>query len=224
MAKLNPTALNAPQQTKKTSFLEGQKLAKQKAYEKQSRRKKIKLDQLCVFTQQLSAMLEAGLPLVSALEAQEEQTENPVFRIIIRNVRSEVSAGRSCSDACTDYPNAFPNLFVSMVEAASFAILRDSGQDLDLFRRHGQAHAPGKGAMTYPGRDRHCCFAGQRPPRCGDSVFAEMFSSFGPHPKATKSLLISANSKSTSFSSSSASLDHLAAQEIHPRPGARSQR
>ena len=117
MAKLNPSSLNSPKQKKKSSFKEGQKLAKQKAYEKQSKRKKIKLDQLTIFTQQLSAMLEAGLPLVSALEAQEEQTENPVFRIIIRNVRAEVSAGRSFSDACSDYPNAFPNLFVSMVEA-----------------------------------------------------------------------------------------------------------
>ena len=52
---------------KRVSFWESQRLAKQKQYEKQARRKNIKLQALTVFTQQLSSMLEAGLPLVSAL-------------------------------------------------------------------------------------------------------------------------------------------------------------
>jgi type IV pilus assembly protein PilC len=65
-------------------------------------------------------MLEAGFPLVRALEALEEQTENPVFQIIIRNVRKDVSAGLSCSESCAKYPRAFPNLFVSMFEAVKF--------------------------------------------------------------------------------------------------------
>ena len=83
---------------KKVSFWESQRLAKVKQYEKQARRKKIKLDQLTVFTQQLSSMLEAGLPLVSALEALQEQTEDPVFQIIIRNVRQDISGGTAFSE------------------------------------------------------------------------------------------------------------------------------
>lgn len=95
----------------------GSALAKQKAYERQAKRKRIKLEEMTVFTQQLAAMLDAGLPLVSALEALEEQAGNPVFQVIIRKVRTEVAAGRSFSEACAAYPNAFPKLFVSMVEA-----------------------------------------------------------------------------------------------------------
>lgn len=113
MATLTSSALNTSQK-KKLSFAEGQRLAKRKAYEKQARRKKIKLQELTVFTQQLSAMLEAGLPLVTALEALEDQTENPVFQVIIHNVRIEVSAGKSFSESCAVYPRAFPNLFVSI--------------------------------------------------------------------------------------------------------------
>ncbi|MGK0309733.1 MAG: type IV pilus assembly protein PilC, partial [Lentimonas sp.] len=79
---------SAPKSTKKKiTFAEGQRLAKQKIYEKKAPKKKIKLQQLTVFTQQLSAMLEAGITLVSALEAIQEQTQNPIFRIIIRNVK-----------------------------------------------------------------------------------------------------------------------------------------
>ena len=86
------------------SFWESQRLAKQKQYEKQARRKKVKLDQLCIFTQQLSSMLEAGLPLVSALEALQDQTEDPVFQIVIRNVKLDISGGTAFSEAVTKYP------------------------------------------------------------------------------------------------------------------------
>ena len=99
------------------SFIDSQKLAKQKAYEREIHSKKIDLEQLTVFTQQLSAMLEAGLPLVNALEALQDQVENPVLRLIIRDVKTDVSSGAALSVACTKFPNAFPNLFVSMVNA-----------------------------------------------------------------------------------------------------------
>ena len=99
------------------SFWEGQRLAKQRAYEKSARRKKIKMGVLCVFTQQLSSMLEAGLSLVSSLDALQEQTEHPVFRIIIREVKNDVASGTSFSEAVAKFPRAFPNLFISMVEA-----------------------------------------------------------------------------------------------------------
>lgn len=137
---------------KKTSFLEGQRLAKQKAYEKQAKRKKIKLEELTIFTQQLAAMLEAGLPLVGALEALEEQTENPVFQIIIRNVKNEVSAGRSFSESCADYPRAFPNLFVSMVEAgeASGSLAEILEKTSSYFEDTVKLVKQVKGALVYP--------------------------------------------------------------------------
>lgn len=194
MAKLNPSALStSTKQKKKVSFAESQRLAKQKAYEKQSKRKKVKLAELTVFTQQLSAMLEAGLPLVSALEAQEEQTENPVFRIIIRNVRNEVSAGRSFSDGCSDYPNAFPNLFVSMVEAGEASgnlaeiLEKTSTYFDDMVKLMRQV----KGALTYPVSVIglavilvNVLLVAVIP------VFAEMFTSFGAElPKPTQFLI-----------------------------------
>ena len=58
-------------------FLESQKLARQKGYGKRAKHYKLKLEALAVFTQQLSSMLEAGLPIVSALEALQDQTEPP---------------------------------------------------------------------------------------------------------------------------------------------------
>jgi len=140
----------APQ--KKRSFAESQRLAKQKSWEKQARRKRIKMGDLCVFTQQLSSMLEAGLPLVTAMEALQDQTDNPVFKIIIREVRLDVQAGTSFSDACKKFPKAFPSLFTAMVEAgeASGSLPEIMGRVGSYFEDSVKLNKKVKSAMTYP--------------------------------------------------------------------------
>ncbi|MFQ3224258.1 MAG: type IV pilus assembly protein PilC [Lentimonas sp.] len=192
MATLTPSALNSSKK-KKISFAEGQRIAKRKAYEKQAPRKKIKLQELTVFTQQLSAMLAAGLPLVTALEALEDQTENPVFQIIIRNVRNEISAGKSFSESCAAYPRAFPNLFVSMVEAgeASGGLAEILDKTSVYFEETVKLVKQIKGAMTYP-----VCVIGLAVGLVTIllifviPVFAEMFSDFGADlPKPTQLLI-----------------------------------
>jgi len=115
---------------KKVSFAESQRLAKQRSYEKRAKKYKVKLADLTVFTQQLGSMLDAGLPLVSSLEALQEQTEDPVFRIIIRDVKNDIAGGTSFSDAVTKFPRAFNNLFVSMVEAGEA-----SGQLAEILKK-----------------------------------------------------------------------------------------
>jgi type IV pilus assembly protein PilC len=127
-------------------------LARQKGYESKAHRKKIKLQEITVFTQQLSSMLEAGLPLVAALEALMDQTENPVFKIIIRDVRNDISGGTTFSQAVRKFPNAFPNLFVSMVEAgeASGALASIMGKVSGYFEESLKLQKKVKSAMTYP--------------------------------------------------------------------------
>jgi type IV pilus assembly protein PilC len=129
-----------------------QALAKQKSLEKKSRTYKLKLASLAVFTQQLASMLDAGLPLVSALEALQEQTEDAVFRIIIRDVRNDIASGNSFSAAAKKFPNAFNNLFVSMVEAgeASGGLAEILGKVALYFESSVKLTKKVKSAMTYP--------------------------------------------------------------------------
>ena len=136
----------------KVGFWEGQKLAKQRSYEKRAHRAKVKLGTLCVFTQQLASMLEAGLSLVSSLSALEEQTEDPVFRVIIREVKNDVSSGTSFSAAVAKFPRAFPNLFISMVEAgeASGGLAGLMGKVAGYFESSVRLMKKVKGAMAYP--------------------------------------------------------------------------
>lgn len=134
------------------SFAESQRLAKLRAYEKQAKRKKIKLMEVTVFTRQLSSMLAAGLPLVTALEALQDQSENPVFSIIIRDVKNDVSSGSSFSQAVKKFPKAFPNMFTSMVEAgeASGALADIMSRVASYFEDSVKLTKKVKGALTYP--------------------------------------------------------------------------
>ena len=178
---------------KKVSFWESQRLAKIKQYEKQARRKKIKLESLAIFTQQLSSMLEAGLPLVSALEALQEQTEDPVFQIVIRNVKTDISGGTAFSEAVAKYPNAFPNLFISMVEAgeASGGLAAILAKVALYFEDSVKLMKQVKSAMTYPVAVIGLAAAlVQVLLIFVIPVFAEMFSSFGKElPKPTQFLI-----------------------------------
>src|SRR4051812_48038721 len=98
-------------QKKPTSFKAAQALAKQKSIEKRAKTYKLPLGELAIFTQQLASLLTAGLPLVQCLEALQDQTEDPCFRVVIRDVRGDISQGNSFSSAVRKFPNAFNTLF-----------------------------------------------------------------------------------------------------------------
>lgn len=137
---------------KKNSFAASQALAKQKAYEKKAKTYKLPLGELAIFTQQLSSLLNAGLPLVQCLEALQDQTEDPVFRIILRDVRTEISQGSAFSSAVKLYPKAFNSLFISMVEAgeASGALAEILNKVAGYFESSVKLSKKVKSAMTYP--------------------------------------------------------------------------
>lgn len=170
-----------------------QALARQKSLEKKSKTYKLKLAHLAVFTQQLASMLEAGLPLVSALEALQEQTEDQVFRIIIRDVRTDIAAGNSFSVAVKKYPNAFNTLFISMIEAgeASGGLAEILGKVAAYFEASVKLTKKVKSAMTYPiAVIALAVILVQVLLIFVIPVFAEMFNDFGAKlPKPTQALI-----------------------------------
>lgn len=137
---------------KKVGFAAAQALAKQKALEKKAKNYKLPLGELAVFTQQLASLLNAGLPLVQCLEALQDQTEDPVFRIIIRDVRNDIASGNSFSNAVKLFPKSFNSLFISMIEAgeASGALAEILSKVASYFESSVKLTKKIKSAMTYP--------------------------------------------------------------------------
>jgi len=79
--------------------------------------KKIKLDDLVIFSRQLATMIDAGIPLVNALSILGEQIENENLRAIVNVVRQDIEGGMSFCDALAKHPVVFSELFINMAKA-----------------------------------------------------------------------------------------------------------
>src|SRR5947209_5093549 len=69
------------------------------------------------FTQELSTLLNAGVPLDRALSITGELTERPNFRFIVLDVLRVLKGGRSLADSLATHPEYFSDLYVNMVRA-----------------------------------------------------------------------------------------------------------
>jgi len=140
------------QQGNKPSFKATQTLARQKSLERRAKKYGLPLGELAIFTQQLASLLTAGLPLVQSLEALQDQTEDQVFCVVIREVKQDISAGNSFSSSVKKFPRSFPPLFISMVEAgeASGALSEILAKVASYFEASVKLYKKVKSAMTYP--------------------------------------------------------------------------
>jgi general secretion pathway protein F len=73
---------------------------------------------LLLFTQELIALLDAGLSLTEALETLAEKESRPESRQLIERLLASMREGRPFSAALTAQGNAFPPLYAATVRAA----------------------------------------------------------------------------------------------------------
>jgi len=115
-------------------------------------RKGVATRDVVIFTRQFATMINAGLPLVQALNILAQQTENKTFRDITRAVVYDVEAGNTLADAMRKHPKAFTDLYVNMVAAGEAGGILDTILDrLAAFLEKNDALVRKvKGAMVYP--------------------------------------------------------------------------
>jgi general secretion pathway protein F len=82
------------------------------------------------FTQELSTLLNAGVPLDRALTITGELTERPAFRFTVLDILRVLKGGRSLADSLATHPEYFSDLFVNMVRAGEA-----SGSLASIFER-----------------------------------------------------------------------------------------
>ncbi len=87
---------------------------RQKANKSSGLFKGVKIRDLAIFSRQFSVMIEAGIPIVQALEILAEQTENKFFSSVIVAVKTDVEGGKTLAESMEKYPKAFPNLLIQM--------------------------------------------------------------------------------------------------------------
>jgi type IV pilus assembly protein PilC len=80
-------------------------------------RRHVKLSDLVVFSRQFATMVKAGVPIVQGLDSLVEQTESPLLRQALLDVRRDVETGVSLSAAIGARARVFPEMFISLVRA-----------------------------------------------------------------------------------------------------------
>ncbi|MDO8536153.1 MAG: type II secretion system F family protein [Candidatus Omnitrophota bacterium] len=115
-------------------------------------KKKIKIDDLVVFSRQLATMVDAGIPLVGALDILGDQIENKAFGDTIIKIRNDVETGSSLSDAIAKHKKIFSPLFVNMVKAGESSGMLDEILDrlATYMEKTSSLQKKIKSALIYP--------------------------------------------------------------------------
>ena len=124
--------------------------------EKQLRRseaaKRVKREDVIAFAQQLSIMLETGVPLAEALNAFRKQTPRPEFREVLEVISDDIDSGEPLSSAMAKWPRVFPGMMISLMKAseASGTMATMLGRVGDYLGKERRTAKQIKGALSYP--------------------------------------------------------------------------
>ena len=114
--------------------------------------KKVTVKELAVFCRQIGSILDAGVPIVEALEMLTEQMANKTFAKAIADTRAEVEKGDTLAEAMKKRKEVFPSLLINMVEAgeASGNLDKSFSRMAVHFEKSSKIQAMVKKAMIYP--------------------------------------------------------------------------
>jgi type IV pilus assembly protein PilC len=114
--------------------------------------KKVKPDDLTVFTRQLATMVSSGMSILRAMYVLEVQTENEKLAGILVDVRRDIEAGLPLSEAFARHPKIFDRLFVAMTHAGEVGGVLDSAllRIADQLEKDSALRRQIKAAMVYP--------------------------------------------------------------------------
>lgn len=114
--------------------------------------KVIKQEDLSIFTRQLATLLEAGLPLLRALEVMIRQERNLRFKAVMEQIADQVKSGNSFSDGLSQHPKIFDRLYVNMVRAGEAGGVLDTvlARLAGFMEKALKTKKKVKSAMVYP--------------------------------------------------------------------------
>jgi len=113
---------------------------------------RIKSRHLTTFYSQLSDLLQAGVPILRALDVLAKQDTNATLTMLIKDLREDVAGGTSLGDAMGKHPRHFPDLVPSMVRAGEQGgFLEDVLTRIAGFsERQDELRSKLVGSMIYP--------------------------------------------------------------------------
>lgn len=112
----------------------------------------VNLRTLAVTTRQFASLIKANIPLVEALGALIDQTDNLKLKSTLATVRQQVNEGISLRDALAKHPKVFTPIFINMVESgeASGTLPLVLRRLADFMEAQVKLRTKITSAMTYP--------------------------------------------------------------------------
>lgn len=109
--------------------------------------------ELMVLFRQLATLINARVPMVSALDTLAEQTSNTYLRMILKEIEDDVEDGASFSESLEKHPAIFTPIMVSMIKAGevSGSLHKSIEVVAENIEKNYQLSAKIKGALFYPG-------------------------------------------------------------------------
>tara|TARA_B100001029_G_scaffold150847_1_gene133084 strand:- start:67 stop:1299 length:1233 start_codon:yes stop_codon:yes gene_type:complete len=140
-----------------TNLIKSKKKSEKKAKSKSSGfsfgKKKVKPEDVVIFSKQFATMVKAGLPILQVLSMLRDQLENPSLKEIIEDIRKKLEGGVTLSTCFNNYPKLFDNVYVNLIKAG------EASGKLDVFllkiveslEKKEKIKKKIKGALMYPG-------------------------------------------------------------------------
>lgn len=113
---------------------------------------KVKPKSLVVFSRQFATMIDAGIPILRCLDILTGQMKDPVMKLAVEGVATDVKGGLSLHEALTKHPQVFNKLYVNMIRAAELGGILDQILDrlAGFLEYETEIRGKIKGAMMYP--------------------------------------------------------------------------
>ncbi|MDF1505131.1 type II secretion system F family protein [Roseisolibacter sp. H3M3-2] len=152
---LRSATLDAPSRDDAVLMLKRMRLSVLKMDEASKRPKggsKVPMRDIVIFTRQFSTMINAGLPLVQALDILAKQSEHKGLQDITKAVVFEVESGATVADAMRNHPKGFTDLYTNMVAAGEAGGILDTilMRLATFLEKNDRLVRKVKGAMVYP--------------------------------------------------------------------------
>ncbi|OGP88794.1 MAG: hypothetical protein A2156_07285 [Deltaproteobacteria bacterium RBG_16_48_10] len=78
---------------------------------------RVKLESLVLFSQQLSTLYKAGLPLLTSLLSLKEETDDIRFKLVLEEICRQIEGGNTLHGALSGHPEVFSSVYIHMVQA-----------------------------------------------------------------------------------------------------------
>ena len=152
---LRSATLDAPSRDDAVLMLKRMRLSVLKMDEASRKPKggsKVPMRDIVIFTRQFSTMINAGLPLVQALDILSKQSEHKGLQQITKAVVFEVESGATVADAMRNHPKGFSDLYTNMVAAGEAGGILDTilMRLATFLEKNDRLVRKVKGAMVYP--------------------------------------------------------------------------